>query len=345
MPRGTNLFSIGRRRGDEDQLTNMVAWLASAVPDTRSALVELVLDGQYDVEEIDVRTQYSIPSGRLDALLTGPGFKLIVESKLGSDFGSDQIGKYLRWLTHNRSSDEVVALMTLTKRPAPWLQDDLDYADVNDVAHRARRWEELHSAFEPLAAGDAHDPLSARLVAQFLEMLTEEGLVPIPSMSSEDLGARWTESWSVIRRFADFFGGCKEAIARELDATRYPNRWSDKGDWLYQDYALKDGVSVVVGLGHTDEHENVALPKRSPIVWVGVLMDQHPQWSTIAEALARSRPAGWNKGNEWYGRPTMWCYLADVLGEGSFDEQRDRFAAKISDARKWIMAAASTRSF
>src|SRR4051812_4041397 len=156
MPSGMNLFSIGRRGGDEDQLTNMLAWLTSAVPDTRAALVQLVLEGRYEAEEIEVRTQYSIPGGRLDALLTGRGFKLVVESKLGTDYGSDQIRKYLRWLTHNRLSDEAVALMTLTGRPAPWRQEDVDYADVNNIAHRARRWEELHSALEPLAAGDAH---------------------------------------------------------------------------------------------------------------------------------------------------------------------------------------------
>jgi len=159
-------------------------------------------------------------------------------------------------------------------------------------------------------------------------------------MTTEELGTDWSDSWRLIRRFADFFGGCKEAIGHQLAATAYPNRWSNRGDWIYQDYGLDDGgASIVVGLGNTDEHETIAVHTRTPIVWVGVLMDQHPEWSTIAPALADRRPLGWSEGNEWFGRPTMWCYLADALGDGPFEEQRDRLAAKVSEARTWIAAA------
>jgi hypothetical protein len=54
MPNPANLFSVGRRRGDEDQLTNMLVWLASTVPAVRSALVELGLGTQADPPEFRV---------------------------------------------------------------------------------------------------------------------------------------------------------------------------------------------------------------------------------------------------------------------------------------------------
>ena len=108
----------------------MLVWLASAVPAVRSALVELGLGVRVDPSEVTPSTQYGISGGRLDALLEGEGFRLAVESKLGSDYGPDQIGKYLRWLAVRKSSVANSGLMTLTARPAPWAQEDVDYARV-----------------------------------------------------------------------------------------------------------------------------------------------------------------------------------------------------------------------
>ena len=99
-----NLFSVGRRHGDEDQLTSMLVWLASAVPAVRGALVELGLGVRLHPRAIEVTTQYSIPGGRLDALARGPDFRLGVESKLGSDYADGQVAKYLRWLAGGRAS-------------------------------------------------------------------------------------------------------------------------------------------------------------------------------------------------------------------------------------------------
>src|SRR4051794_1478581 len=94
----SNLFLLGRQRGDEDQLTSMLVWLASVVPSVRSALVELGLGVRHDPRELEVAKQYSIPGGRLDGIVRGPTFRLGIESKLGSDYGDGQVAKYLTWL-------------------------------------------------------------------------------------------------------------------------------------------------------------------------------------------------------------------------------------------------------
>ena len=314
----------------------MLVWLASTVPGVRGAVVELGLGSQSNPHEIEVKTQYSIPGGRLDALVRGPGLRLGVESKLASDYGDDQVGKYLRWLVERKQSVQVSGLMTLTARPAPWPDKDAEYADLNGIVRAPRLWEELYDALEPLAAESADEPVASRLVGEFLEMLATEDLVPMRPMTVDELGTQWADSWRVVRRYGDFFIACKEAIGIQLSATALPHRWSNKGDWIYQDYALSDGPTIVVGLGHTDEHERVQVHKRTPILWVGVVADELPNWPSVAEALAHHRPPAWMAGNDWGGRPTMWCYLADAIGEGTFDVQRERLATKASEARTWL---------
>lgn len=335
MPSG-NLFLLGRRPSDEDQLTSMLVWLAVTVPEVRRALVELAVGTQHDPRELEVKTQHSIPGGRLDALIRGPGLRIGVESKLGSTYGDDQVARYLRWLAERKSSVSVSALMTLTARPAPWRDEDARYADTTGILRAARLWEELHDILQPLVADGADEPLASRLVGEFLEMLEKEGLVPVRPMTTDELGTRWADSWRVVRRFSDFFSACKEAIASDLSATQLTHRWSNRGDWIYQDYALADGSSIVVGLGHTDEHEKVPVHQRTPILWIGVMADHLADWPTVAEALTHQRPSGWYPGNDWFGRPTIWCYLADVIGGDTFELQRERLAAKAAEGPAWL---------
>jgi hypothetical protein len=336
VARSWNLFFIARRRGDEDQLTEMLVWLASAVPAVRSALVELGLGIRVDPSEVTPSTQYGISGGRLDALLEGEGFRLAVESKLGSDYGPDQIGKYLRWLAVRKSSVANSGLMTLTQRPAPWAQEDVDYAQREELVASRRLWEDLHEILEPLIGDDNQESLPARMVQEFLEMLADENLVPTRPLGHADLGERWADSWGVVRRYGEFFRACTEAIAEALGATAFPNRWSVRGDIAYQDFGLPDTSQVAVGIFHTDEREPGSPRSRSPIVWVAVNADHLERWPAIADVLAISRPRGWREGNSWYGRPAMWRPLGDVIGQGTFEEQRSWLAAETAAAIQWL---------
>ena len=66
MAGGRNLFSIRQVRHDEDQLTEMLAWLASTVPAVTGRLVEL--GSPTKGSALIRRTSRPHPRGRLDAL-------------------------------------------------------------------------------------------------------------------------------------------------------------------------------------------------------------------------------------------------------------------------------------
>jgi hypothetical protein len=79
-----NLFLIGRRSNDEDQLTEMLAGLWQFEPELPSLwLASLGLD-VHEVDSWDFETQYTIPSGaRPDiALWSEQQVFVLVESKL-----------------------------------------------------------------------------------------------------------------------------------------------------------------------------------------------------------------------------------------------------------------------
>jgi hypothetical protein len=331
-----NLFRIGRRSGDEDQLTEMLAWLATAVPDVRGALFELAFNEHADGGEIVVTTQHAIAGvGRLDALLEGGGRRLIVESKLGTDYGKDQIRRYLRWLARRERSTTRAALMTLTARSAAWLEDDLQLAADAGITAAERRWEDLSRLLERLAASDESDSLDARMVREFLEMLADEGLVPIRPLAATELGTGWADAWRIVRRYREFFHACKDAVAEALGAVALSNSWSDRGDWFWQDHRLPDGSRVVVGFLNTDEYEKIVQHSRTPILWTGVLAEGREDWAQLREALWAARPAGWSKGNVWYRRPTMWRPLGEAIRGESFEEQRDSLADSAREIRAW----------
>lgn len=342
MARAWNLFRIGRRGGDEDQLTEMLVWLASAVPAVRSGLVEFALGTAADPEDISVSTQYSIAGvGRLDALVDGPGFRLVIESKLASDYGDDQVGRYLRWLASHASDDRTSALMTLTARSAPWPQADTEYAADNRIVSAPRRWEELHALLEPLTVGE--DALTARVVREFLDMLADEDLVPVPPLSASELGTAWADAWALVRRYREFFHACKEAVAGALAAEVVPNSWSDRGDGFWQDYALPDGTRVVIGLLHTDEQEKITSKRREPIVWAGVKADHLDDWESVRLGLGAEPPAGWREGNVWYGRPTIWRPLRDLVSPAGLEEQVASVAVAAAEVKGWVDAALASR--
>ena len=88
VARAWNLFLIGRKPGSEDQLTEMLVWLANGVPEVAAALDRLAFgDRSSEVETFELTTQHGIARGRLDALMTSSQVALVVESKLGSTYG------------------------------------------------------------------------------------------------------------------------------------------------------------------------------------------------------------------------------------------------------------------
>lgn len=344
MARAWNLFLIGRNAGNEDQLTEMLVWLAESVPQVATALDRLAFgEGDRPSDGFELATQHWFAAGRLDALMTSPSSALIVESKLGSVYGADQIRRYLKWIEEEFPDRPLRGVMTLTAHEAPWSEDDLRFAKEREIVSAARRWADLHELLEPLTDAAAEDGLAAQLVREFLEMLADESLVPVQPLGDTELGTAWADSWRTVRRYRDFFDACKERISEALGAERVPTSRSDRGDWFWQDYVFPDNVRVVVGLFNTDENEKIPASQRTraPILFLAPKIEHADDWPRVRKVLEDRRPDGWGLGNRWWGeRPSIWRPLPELLlSAPSFEEQREALAAAVVVARPWIDSA------
>jgi hypothetical protein len=235
-----NLFLLGRRPGFEDQLTEMLVWLISAVPEVGRAIVRLAFgDLDVDTAQLQATTQHKIAAGRLDALLRTESLVLVVESKLGSFYGEGQLGAYIDWLASEHKEAAHRALMTLTAFEAPWPADDLAHAAQLAVVASPRRWHELHTALSPLTS--ALDELQARLVQEFLDMLGAEGLIPVAPLEGQELGDAWSRSWAVIERYHNYFRACTETIGEALQASPQWRAASAQATYVWLDFATAEG--------------------------------------------------------------------------------------------------------
>jgi hypothetical protein len=351
VARAWNIFSVSREPRDENQLTKMLAWLADAVPAVRSALLELAFGERVDGVDVEITTEHRIAQGRLDAFLSSPSVALVVESKLGSGYGDGQLMKYLAWLHAEFADRPYRGLITLTRRGAdPWPLGAKEFAAERGIKAQDGSWEELHAALTPLTIDETDQQglesdqlvhqrdLRGQLVDEFLEMLSDEDLVPIPPLTVDELQAKWNESWLVVERYRDFFHACKDEIAEALDASPIGSSKSDRGDWFWQDYAFPNGARLVVGLYRTDDDQKAPgyIPSHTPIVFMAANYESEAKQATYAK-LDDDTPDGWYKDVRWYGeRPGVWRPLTPLLTATSFDEQRAALAGAVSVGRDWI---------
>jgi hypothetical protein len=339
MPNAWSIFAIGREQGKEDQLTEMLAWLIDAVPAVGRAVVGLALDDPHWGSEIQVTTQAGIATGRLDAVLLGPSFALVVESKLDSDFHDDQIKRYLDWLEETHGERATLGLLALTKHPVSADQRaEIDGRPV--VTGSAHLWEELHASLGSLVESPDQEPLSSRLIEEFLAMLTEEGLIPVPAIRTDELTA-WRDAWVAVERFHRFFSECKAEIGAALDAQPITNSAAARAAYVYQDYRFRDGARIGVGIDASDE-KNVptSVARRTPVLWMSVEASHRDDWPAVADRLDAAPPPGWTTWRpRWWGRPIVRRYLDEVIGEGTFEEQRARLAETCAAGADWLRAA------
>jgi hypothetical protein len=335
-----NLFLLGRKPGFEDQLTEMLVWLVSAVPEVGAAIVQLAVDDpDVGTAQLQVTTQHRIAAGRLDALLRTESLVLVVESKLGSFYGEGQLHAYIDWLATEHKDAAHRALMTLTANEAPWPADDLTHAAQLGVVASPRRWHELHTALSPLTS--ALDELPARLVQEFLDMLGAEGLIPVPPLGGEELADAWSRSWAVIERYHQYFRACTETISEALQASPQWRAASTQGTYIWLDFATAEGEKIVFGLEESDRHTGISpkLHREAPIIWFAVEAPQWPGWNAALVNLETSPPEGWRSRPRWYVRPSIWRYLDDVVGAGSLAEQHSALAAAAAQVRDWLLTA------
>ncbi len=331
-----NLFSIGRRIHDEDQLTEMLAWLVSAVPEVGGAVIRLALPGaQPDLAALDAKTQQIIAAGRLDAVVTTDETIVVVESKLQSAYGQDQLSRYLDWLATDHRAPDNRCLMTLTEQQAPWPGPDVLHAEDVGVKWSARRWEDLYVALDESTLEPMPD-VSQRLVQEFRDMLNEEGLVPMKPLEGDELVDAWSRSNVMIGRYHEYFRACQDSVAKALSAKPHSNRSSAAPGYIYQDFETLSGEFIAVGL--SADRGDPTKP-RAPMAWLSLDARSWPNWQTVMPRLEAAPPEGWALNARWWGRPCVWRYLHEIIGDGTFEDQRSRFAAACSAARGWLESA------
>lgn len=325
----------------------MLVWLVSTVPTVAAAIGRLAIEDEaVAVTGLDASTQHGIVGGRLDAFFTSPSIALIVESKLGSDYGDGQLRKYAKWLAGPQHDGRIRALMTLTERAAPWPASDEAYVRERGIVPTAWRWEDLYARLAPLAENDQHDPLYGRLVMEFLDMLSEEGLIPMLPLNDQELGAAWRDGRRVIRRYHKFFKACMGDIGEALSAERVGNG-AEHFNWVWQGYRDQEGVRFVVGFHYTDE----AFPltprvySGAPAFWVAISGDGRPEWPALAASLDAHPPEGWHLDPRgWWGYRRIWRPAESVLGRCGFDDQRQNVASAAGIARAWLATAEAARA-
>lgn len=344
-----NIFTIGRIPDDEDQLTEMLAWLVSAVPDVGATVMRLALDDEIDPLAVTVTTQQRIKGGRLDAVFESADACVVLESKLGSTYGTGQLEKYLQWLATECSGKTTRALLTLTQQSAPWPASAEALAAELGVRVATRRWEDLYDQLDKLLSESSLADNAQRLVTEFMELLTEEGLIPMESLNSDVLAGRWAESSSIIGHFHEYFRASKDTIATSLTAAPKPNRASMPApDYIYQGFELDTGEVVTVGFWCSDDEWTLpddAEVREVPVLWAAL---QDPEWEgrawpATAAFMEASPPDGWHTEPErWYDGPCIWAYLDEVLGDGTFAEQQARLGDACTHVRKWVDLARDT---
>jgi hypothetical protein len=174
-----NIFLIGRRghENDEDQLTEMLAFLWQELPGARDAWLSSL--GLVHEEPVDVETQFSLPSGRRpDLAIRSSEALTLVESKLGAGFHDSQVAEYLRYLGGETGRR---ALVLMTKRPEEIRVQDRQLASELGVGLRAERWQDMANAI-----GEVSDDT---LEGDFVRLLVREGLVKPPPFTTADWDA------------------------------------------------------------------------------------------------------------------------------------------------------------
>lgn len=312
-----NIFLIGRREGDEDQLTEMLAFLWQEHPDlVETWLASLGFTWEPGVWEIE--TQLVLPSGkRPDIAVTTPAGRTLVESKLGSGFGDTQVSDYLDYLEEREGER---ALILLTQRPESVPPDLEVRALESGVTLISTRWNEMASRIA--------DPGDETLAGDFLQLLIREGLVK-PEPFVDDDWRVWNKGYKVLLRV--------DALLDELDPhmRRLDPSLKRRGSpgltkqWIYKVWR-GDSFEVGLGLGaaggHTPSEPNIfafvgnpSAARDQAITAVGARSEKPNEWRHDAET------------EEWYGLLYDWPCIArdaaDVLLGESFEDQVHEAAA------------------
>jgi hypothetical protein len=304
-----NLFLIGRRPNDEDQLTEMLAVLWQFEPELPSLwLGSLGLDVN-EVGSWDFDTQYPIPAGgRPDiALWSEQRAFVLVESKLDAGLTEAQAVAYTDFLA--RRDEPLRSLVLVTKRFEPWPHAAEGVAASSGIRLLAARWQEMA---ELLAR-----PGEESLAADFVEMLIEEGLVTPKALTPADWST-WNEGSEVLGRLEQLIS---ETTPRLESLGSKRTRTGRLAVGVRHIYRQVDFETFQVILGFAPS-SSASRPNEPPVAFVAVLNPQVPVRERKATAQkAVSLLADERSGINWGDWPTISRLASEVSSAGDFREQ------------------------
>ena len=258
MAERKNIFLIGRRRmaGDEDQLTEMLAFLWQEEPETLERWLNAVgLAIDVDRDRVEVETQFTIPSGkRPDVAILAPESCTLVESKLGSGFGDTQVGDYLEYLGTVSGRK---GLVLLTQMPEAIPERYVDQAEALDVRLVSQRWHDMSRYLG--------EPGEESLAGDFVQLLIREDLVKPEPLAKQDW-EMWNGGYNVLLRLDAFLTELDPAVRQMRSAAKWKTTNGLSKRWIYRVWRA-DGIELGFGFGAAPDDKQ---PHGDPIAFAFV---------------------------------------------------------------------------
>lgn len=333
MSERKNIFMIGRRTGNEDQLTEMLAFLWQENPGTLDRWLQAI-GLPTDTEQATVETQFVLPNGkRPDISVRTATAWTLVESKLGAGFGSTQIADYLAALSQAKEPRR--ALVLLTQKPEPIPTDLSHAASENGVGLISQRWHDMAEALEndePDVEGVLEE---GSLSHDFITLLIREGLVK-PDPLNAEAWATWNAGYNTLLKIETFLDELDPHVQLLQPASKKQSGSTRR--WVYRVWRA-DALGLGLGFGAAASDRS---PHTDPIIFAFVGN------SNASPEMAKQAVLAEPGGRQWWFNEQLqascgliyeWPALArparSVLRSTAFEEQVVEVIGFLEEARNY----------
>ncbi|MGE3449451.1 MAG: hypothetical protein AB7H92_17940 [Microbacteriaceae bacterium] len=301
----SNVFAIGRVRGDENQLTALLGALFRRDPDALARFLESLGIDDLTSHDWDIDVELAHSRGRFDLVLSCTEAVVAVESKIHAGLGPSQVRRYLERLTDDTRPFKT--LVVLAPSSPELVEEDRFHAQAQNIGLLGRRWQSL--------ADCLGDPGLETLASDFVELLMSEDLAAPPALNADD----WSALHGAPRAFARLVrlvtATADRLIASQAMATSTKARAT--GERRVIATLTKDDRQLRIGVAASDGWRR---PDTPPMVWVGL--------SDISVPKERRRRWAEGRAAALIGEPdTRWVVrkqpAAALLSATSFDQQVD----------------------
>ena len=267
----------------ENPHSDYLAWLLDPLgPLTHNwllrSLLERVAPGRVWTDDPTVEREVPVDNGRLDILICWPDFKLIIENKVWSEEGDEQIARYLRSSNLATPADGLIVFLTPGgRRPTSIPECDervvaLSYGDLAKLIEDG-----LHAAKEPNARGSAFANELHIGIQRLLKVREDTMKKPSISQSTKiylGQAKRLAEIKNhAIEEFADYLQWMYSEAARRIETVLKSQVVTHRGKYVVlfrlPDWKIGDiGFGFYFGSDHDPTKKLLSEPAWGP--WAGV---------------------------------------------------------------------------